>query len=230
MKVLITGARSGLGRYLSENFSDCFKLNRDSKFPDDEFDLIIHCAFNSTHYEYNDDIDYGYLDDNLFLTDRLTRIPHKKFIYISSIDVYNCVNPYSFCKKLAETIVKEQCTNWNVLRCSAFLGDYTRYNTFMKIYKEETPSVFLTADSKFNYILYSDVYDFINEDCDTGVYNFVSSDNILLKDISKFFNKDVSYGEYFYQIKQVDSDKTIQLLPQLSRTSLDTIKKYILGE
>ena len=143
MKVLITGARSGLGRYLSEKFVDCYTLNRDSKFPDDEFDLIIHCAFNSTHYEYNDDINYGYLDDNLFLTDRLTKIPHKKFIYISSIDVYNCVNPYSFCKKMAESIVSEQCTNWNVLRCSAFLGDYSRYNTFMKIYKEETPSVFL---------------------------------------------------------------------------------------
>ena len=33
---------------------------------------------------------------------------------------------------------------------------------------KEIPSVFLTANSEFNYVLYSDVYEFINEDCDTG--------------------------------------------------------------
>ena len=65
MRVLITGTNSGLGKYLSKKFANCYKLNRDSKFPVGEFDLIIHCAYNSTHYEYNDDISYGYFNDNL---------------------------------------------------------------------------------------------------------------------------------------------------------------------
>ena len=99
----------------------------------------------------------------------------------------------------------------------------------MKIYKEETPSVFLSADSEFNYILHSDVYDFINEGCDTEIYNFVSSDNILLKDVSKFFNKDVSYGDFCYKTKKVNNEKTVKSFPQLDRTSLDSVKKYVNG-
>tara|TARA_R110000737_G_C14392345_1_gene452564 strand:- start:58 stop:747 length:690 start_codon:yes stop_codon:yes gene_type:complete len=227
MRVLITGTNSGLGRYLSEKFIGCDKLSRDSEFPTDEFDLIIHCAFNSTHYEYVDDIDYNYINDNIFLTDRLTKLKHKKFIYISSIDVFTCLNPYSFLKKVSESIVKKNCDEYNILRCSALLGDYSKNNTFMKIYKEDTPSVFLSSDSEFNYILYSDVYDFIVKDIDTDIYNFTSSDNILLKDVSEFFNKKVSYGDFCYKTKQVDNKETIKLFSQLDKTSLDSIKEFV---
>ena len=97
----------------------------------------------------------------------------------------------------------------------------------MKIFKEDTPSVFLSSDSEFNYILYSDVYDFIVKDIDTDIYNFTSSDNILLKDVSEFFNKKVSYGDFCYKTKQVDNKETIKLFSQLDKTSLDSIKEFI---
>jgi hypothetical protein len=53
MRTLITGAKSGLGKYLSEQIkSDT--LNRSDELPDigEEYDLIIHCANNGNHYTW----------------------------------------------------------------------------------------------------------------------------------------------------------------------------------
>ena len=89
---LIAGHRSGLGKYLYDNLGG---IGFDRAISSSEFesvrskgvDVIIHCAFNSVR-EVNSKNLYSYLSDNVFLTKKLTKIPHKKFIYISSVDVY----------------------------------------------------------------------------------------------------------------------------------------------
>ena len=94
MKYIVTGISSGLGKYLYENIPNSIGIDRnnyhsviDKIKPKDK---IIHCAFNKT----NDVKDYyGYLEDNIFLTQRLSELGNK-LTYISSIDVYLQENLY----------------------------------------------------------------------------------------------------------------------------------------
>ena len=102
---LITGINSGLGKYLYESLSHSVGLNRSTNFETIkhiEYDTIIHCAFNKE----NNISDYKkYLDDNIFLTQRLKKLKYKKFVYISSVDVYQKTkNLYSHFKVFSETL------------------------------------------------------------------------------------------------------------------------------
>ena len=47
-KILITGTKSGLGKFLNDNLPGCFTVTREnSKVSKIDYDLIIHCAFNT---------------------------------------------------------------------------------------------------------------------------------------------------------------------------------------
>lgn len=87
---LITGASSGLGKYLHKNLGGA-PLTRQASNKKKErikkigVNVIIHCAFNS---DRNPKSVEQYFQDNVSLTEELTKIPHKKFIFISSVDVY----------------------------------------------------------------------------------------------------------------------------------------------
>ncbi len=72
-KFLITGIGSGLGKYLFNNLPNSLGLNRNNfnLVKDEDYDTIIHCAFNKE----NIITDYKkYLDDNIFLTQRLKKL------------------------------------------------------------------------------------------------------------------------------------------------------------
>ena len=89
-KILVTGVTSGLGKYIYENIPDCVGMTRENRHYvlKDEYDLIIHCAFSSERG--NDITDYfEYIDSNILLTNELVNTKHKKFVYISSVVVYD---------------------------------------------------------------------------------------------------------------------------------------------
>src|SRR4030043_2310459 len=92
MKILVTGNKSGLGKYLFENLNGIgwdknTSAKTRQKIIKKGVDIIIHCAFNSSR-EVTDDSVFSYIEDNIFLTKELASIPHKKFIFFSSVDVY----------------------------------------------------------------------------------------------------------------------------------------------
>ena len=69
MKILITGTNSGLGKYLSRQFDDVDNLDRSktaNDFSDIFYDIIIHSAAKVVHYNWEDKIPYGFLEDNIF--------------------------------------------------------------------------------------------------------------------------------------------------------------------
>lgn len=241
MKILISGTSSGLGKYLHENLGG-ISLNRE-KIQQNDAGIIIHCAFNS---EQNPtDIDQ-YFRDNVFLTEELTNIPHKKFIFISSVDVYpknsdihiedeildinKTDSLYAKTKILSEEVVKKNCPNFLILRCSALLGKDSRKNSLIKIIQDENPTLTLSSDSSFNYILHKDVSDFIKlaiEKDLQGIYNLVSSNNITLKQVANLVNKKVSFGEYKYNVGYIDNGKTTLATSLFEKTSEEVIKQFI---
>ena len=78
-KTLVTGIKSGLGKYIYENASNSVGLTRENRdnVIKGEYDLIIHCAF---HSDRGNDIDdyYDYINSNILLTNELVKLKQIK--------------------------------------------------------------------------------------------------------------------------------------------------------
>ncbi len=89
-KLLVTGAASGLGAAVHRALGGT-AMTRATPFAEVEggapYDAIIHCAFGSQKL-VTPATAHAYVDDNVLLTERLPRIPHRKFVFICSNDVY----------------------------------------------------------------------------------------------------------------------------------------------
>jgi nucleoside-diphosphate-sugar epimerase len=228
-KVLITGSQSGLGQFLSEKIKDCVMLTRLNKEEvlKDSVDVIIHCAFDSSRKIVDH---YKYVDDNILLTKDLTKIPHKKFVYISSLEVYQQKDSfYKFSKILAESIVTEKGCNPLILRCSSLLGTTMRSNTFNKLCSFRNSKVYgpylsLRENSEFNFIRHQDVFDsiisLINSDAE-GIIDCCSQTTITLKEVANQIGALPYYGPHIYKVPRRKGC--------IDKTSKEAIEAYLHG-
>jgi len=220
MKILITGTNRGLGKFLHKQFPNADTLTRDNhinEFKDKKYDLIIHCAASVTHLTWQDEIPYSFYYDNVFLTKKLVGIPHKKFVYISSIDQQK-ISPYGITKKISESIVKENANDYQIIRPTGLLGKEMKKNTFQKILHNET--IALTSNSIMNYVLYDDVLDVINSK-DSGIIILSANGSVTMKEVADIFNNDIKFGDIYFDIN-ADSYDSI-----LKNSSIDNINKYM---
>jgi hypothetical protein len=224
-KFLITGIGSGLGKYLYENIPNATGLNRNNfaEVKTQSYDTIIHCAFNKE----NDITDYKkYLDDNIFLTQRLKTLDYKKFVYISTIDVYqNFHNSYIQFKRFSESMLDGTDL---ILRCSMMLGDTMKPNHITKI-KNNIDTISLSEESTFNYILMDTLVEFFtNQDYQhyNGILDFVSNTEIKLKEVKEYFNSSTILGEYVYK-SNLDFCNPIFILDEkYNKSSFENLKQY----
>lgn len=245
---LITGSSSGLGKYLHDNLGGISLTRQTSKSEKEKIikdgtDIIIHCAFNSEHSPKNLDL---YFRDNVLLTEELTKIPHKKFIFISSVDVYpkdsskhaedeildadKAEDIYAKTKFLSENLVKRNCPNFLILRCTALLGKDSRENSLIKIIKSNHPTLALSNKSVFNYILHKEVLEFIKlaiKNDLQGIYNLASSENITLSQVTKILKKKVNFGNFIYNVGNIDNTKASSIYADLNKTTKEIILEFI---
>lgn len=228
-KILVTGTNSGLGKYIASQIN-CTVLTREDNESvlDKSYDTIIHCAFNSRK-NINDY--YDIVRDNIFLTKDLCKVPHNKFVFISSIDVYREEDSlYKISKLMAESIVNKMATNPLTLRCSAILGETMRKNNFRKIIEDVDPKLSLSGKSSFNYILQEDILNFLNiaiKKDYNGIVDFVSSTNITLQEISDLLEKKVNFGSYVYKTPELSSESLASVFPPAALTSKQNVKRYL---
>jgi nucleoside-diphosphate-sugar epimerase len=232
-RILVTGAGSGLGKYIASQI-DCVVLTRNNrqeiltKYKTKPFDLIIHCAFNSSK-ETTDY--YGLVEDNIFLTRNVSLIPHHKFIFLSSVDVYRDEKSlYKTSKLMAESIVQKLTTRPLVLRCGAILGNTMRKNSLRKIVEDEKPELSLSGESTFNYILQKDILSFIQASYRnnySGIIDLVSSGNISLNHIADILGKNVKFGNYIYKTPNLPNQELVEVFPTAALSSEDNIQRYL---
>ena len=177
--------------------------------------MIIHCAGNVEHSDWSN-VELGLFEDNVFLTRDLISIPHKKFVYISSIDEAKN-SPYGVTKRISEIIVKELCSEYLILRPSALLGKEMKRNTFQKIVSGE--NIALTKDTVMNYILYEDILKSV-EDGYTGTKVLRSNSDITIEEVVNIFDKKLEFGDIHYEVEYVKSDI------DTCKSSEDNIKIY----
>ncbi|MBL96650.1 MAG: hypothetical protein CMF52_02445 [Legionellales bacterium] len=249
-KFLITGSRSGLGKYLFNRFGG-FEWHRGT--PEETIreaeayasTVIIHCAFNSNLSLATENL-YQYISDNLLFTQRLVSIPHDKLIFVSTVDVYpkdgsthteeEIINPdevgniYGVTKLMSEAIVNDQCENPIILRCSALLGNDSRPNSLSRMLSEKSKKLTLTSDSSFNYLLHNDLGDFVDQAVRSdlsGIFNLVSTENVTLDKLSSDLDLTPEYGSYRYDVGDITNEKAVSIFKQIDRTSLEVVEHYL---
>lgn len=249
-KVLVSGAGSGLGRYIFESFGGVAWNRNISPKEKEEIkkygaDVVIHCAFNSDKNVTLDNL-YGYFNDNVSLTQELLAVPYDYFIYISTIDVYSRLatshneeeiikaddirGVYGITKLVSESIVRQMCRNFLILRCSALLGKYSRKNTLIRMFEDSNAKLTLSKDSEMNYVLHTDVADFIRVSIQKrlkGVFNVVSSENVELGEIAHLSSGKISFGEYRYTVGGIDNSKAAAHFNAFKKTSKQVIREFI---
>ena len=250
MNFLTTGNQSGLGRYVHETLGG-MGLARNTPKSEHEaikknsFDAIIHCAVNSTK-TFDPSSMYSYFQDNIFLTDELTSLKCKKFIYLSSVDVYckdselvsenktfnsdNLISIYAATKLASESTIQRRCKNHLILRSVSPLGKYSRKNTLIKMIEDNPCTVGLSASSVYNIVIYSDILNFIKHAIDKdlqGVFNLASSGNIILGEIAGILKKNIHFGKHHYNVGSIDNNKIASHFPVFRNNSKDNLIKYL---
>ena len=98
-RILITGTNGSLGSFLVNKYENPICITRENPLTDDIIsegvDTIIHCAFNSKLEELQK-VSKECYEDNVDLTYSLVKVPHRRFIYISSIQIPpRFITPYA---------------------------------------------------------------------------------------------------------------------------------------
>ena len=149
---LITGAGRGLGLAMHRHLGG-IPFTRGTPIEairrNAPYDLIVHCAVNTAKAVPVDDA-LGYVQDNVSLTGEMISIPHRRFVYISSVDVYRRTDQlglYASCKLISETMVMNAAHRPLIIRPTTLLGNSMRPNTIYRMLTEPAPKLYLAESS-----------------------------------------------------------------------------------
>jgi nucleoside-diphosphate-sugar epimerase len=247
---LVTGVRSGLGHAVYHALGGIGFVR--GMTPDDPairaaapFDAIIHCAVNAAK-SVSMSTAYGYMEDNLLLTQRLVDIPHRKFVFISTLAVYPSTGravsedddvdlmpltgPYAFTKLFSDLYVQKQATEPLILRTTSLLGPANRPHTVMRALTQRDCQLFLAPHSRYNFVLHEDIVDFIAAAMErriTGAFNTCSEGLVTLSRIVDQLGLSVHYGDYHYDIGPVDNRNAAAAHAAFGRPSWQTLNRFI---
>lgn len=250
MRILASGTSSGLGKSILQTLGGQAWVRgaaaeAKAAIKAKGADVIIHSAFNTGRVSSSAEL-YQYFSDNLLLTLELASIPHRKFIFISSVDVYpraaaTCVEDmlidpnaveglYGTSKLIAEAIVQKHCPNHLILRCSTLLGEFSRKNSLIRLIEDQPCRLTLSGDSRFNYVLHRDVIGFISSAVAndlTGVFNIASATSLTLSEVSQVLQKPVEFGNYTYLVGNISNAKAASAFPAFRKSSSEVVAEFL---
>ena len=207
---------SDLFHYLRYYFKKIIGINRKNydQYRGHQFDIIINADGNSNKYWANKNIlaDFVASTDSVYAT--LFDFPCKKYVYISSSDVYedhtgikttkesniiDTVNltPYGFHKYLSECIIKNFIKNYIILRCSMILGTNLKKGPVYDILHKSR--LFITQKSRFQVITTIALADILNfllaQNTTEQVFNVGGRGAVLFSRITKYIQQSVNFSK-----------------------------------
>lgn len=230
--VLISGSSSGLGAFLIYKFGyDAVPFDRIVGrprlcVPSDGYDLIVHAAFGVQAQQQSR---REYIDEQVSLANNLLRLPSKKHILISSIDVLN--NPddlsvYAMAKLEVEECFKSM-SNYLILRPGALIGYGMRANQILKIARGDDVDLTLTKSSTFSIVFYEDVFSATTSQLD-GVYALAASRMVTLEEIANKFHRSPRWGNYLYSTVSEPFDCPVYRNKELAfMDPIDRLSKFV---
>ena len=105
-KILITGTKSGLGKYLSSFIKGTTNIETQNELnlhKSSSFKIIIHCAGSNSH-RFKDFLKL--IKNNIILTYKLLRFRSDLFVFFSTVDIFSDkFNFFSLTKYISERII-----------------------------------------------------------------------------------------------------------------------------
>lgn len=215
--VLVTGAASGLGRYLHGALGGV-PFRRGDALPPGPWEAVVHCAANARRGAALEAL----RDDNVGLTERLLALPHARFVFVSTVEAAAPAGDYGRLKREAEEAVLARGKRPLVLRCGALLGPGMRPNALMRLLDGEPQT--LAGDSTFDWVLYEDVLAFLRAAMDRGlegIYNLVPSRAATLAEAARALGRTPAWGTFRYVTPPADGTAARAACPALARTALE---------
>jgi nucleoside-diphosphate-sugar epimerase len=240
-KILVSGASSGLGKFLFNKFN-AVRFNRKSNnkksLLETNWDLIIHCAFDSKTFDIKNF--EKYMKDNIANSLFLSSLKGRK-IFMSSTQVYESnklslrsERDYIDVKKLTlYPLTKYTCENFFkdtdiVLRLGSIIGEGMRKNTIYNILNTKLPKIYLNKNSKFSFVSYEEIYEIILlilSKKRRGIFNVLRNDFISLNKVAKKFNiSKIKYGKHTFNATIADNDKILKIKNLKNKSSLEILK------
>ena len=208
-KILITGTKSGLGKYLSTFIKGSTKIENQNELnlhKPGSFKIIIHCAGSNSH-RFKDFIKL--IKNNIILTYKLLRFRSDLFVFFSTVDISSSkFNFYSITKYISERIIIFFHSNFLIYRCSAMLGIHMRNNHVNQILSLKNEKLNLSQESEFRYITHQAIFEQILEHINLnkkGIFTLTSKNPKSLKFFCDHYaNNKIRFGEYLYKTKISD--------------------------
>ena len=243
-RILVTGTGSGLGQALLEQLGTSGLTRADDPAALREstpYDAIVHCAFDHSPKD-----DAEKIEANLNLFEAVRSIPCRRFVYISSIDVYpkgkgpklenQQVLPaptddsYRTIKLACEARLENSDENNLILRPTALLGKTARPNSLIRMLQDPNCSLSLAPDSRFNYVTHHQLGAFILRalhDGLSGVYNIATTGSLRLREVAEILATCPQYGKFHYDVGDIDNRKARSVLPELARSTRDIVEEFM---
>jgi dTDP-4-dehydrorhamnose reductase len=234
-RILVTGSRSGFGNFVCSQLRATGLTRENSSAVLSEnsvhgFDTIIHCA--------ND-------DKSGLLLEALLKLPHKRFVFLSSCDVYpddgtqhseadvldskNARNAYSEEKIITDLRVLRSANNPICIRTVSLLGPGHCGDNLKRLLNEEVPALTLAKDSTWNFVTYEELFEAIQSLLSStfvGPINFCRSKSVAIIEVASFLKKDPSYGGFSYHVGQIDNRLAAAAFPNLKQSSLEAFQNW----
>jgi nucleoside-diphosphate-sugar epimerase len=167
----------------------------------------------------------------------------KKYILISSIDVYNDVSnpaknseaeqvdpsrlsPYGFHKYLCELLVMRYCSDWLILRLGGMVGEGLKKNAIFDILT--SGNLFVHPHSRYQYMNASDVANALwaLKDSRNEVFNVCGKGAVVLEEVAARLGVSLDQRAYFNaeEVYDINIDKVLKLVP--IRPSIDAVTGF----
>jgi nucleoside-diphosphate-sugar epimerase len=217
-----------------------------SKYKNQKFDFFINANGNSKRFWALRNIYQDFEASTISVYKTIFDFNFKKYIYISSVDVYpspskpsravedsvintSKQNAYGFHKYISELIVKKHISDWIILRPSSILGTNLKKGPLYDILNSNP--IFVNLNSKIQFITAKAIAEIIETLLDKSVtgeiYNVGGVGAFEFSKIQKYYTQRVRVSnEARKQAYNMDVSKLKQLYPRL-KTSEEYLKQFI---
>lgn len=220
------------------------RQNIDS-FRGKECDIVINANGNSKKFIANEDPIREFNESVLSVRESLENIKYKKYIYLSSCDVYeDCSSPtltkeetcidiknqstYGFHKYLAEQCVQHVAENWIIFRMGGFVGEGLKKNAIYDILNGGP--LWLSPDSELQFIHTDEaahiIVELASSEITREIYNLCGNGVVKLRDVMDQLNVNIEVKENSQIVKYEACIDKLSERSAISNTT-DTVLKFV---
>ncbi|WP_373480596.1 NAD-dependent epimerase/dehydratase family protein [Geminocystis sp.] len=253
-KIIILGGEGFVGsaytRYCQKNNLDYVVINR-ANYKDNigrKCDLLINANGNSKKFLAKDNPLLEFDASVRSVRQSLIDFPTKKYIFLSSCDVYpnysnpeltkedglidiSTQSPYGFHKYLAEQCVRHSHSDWLIFRMGGFVGEGMKKNAIFDILKGE--KLWLHPESQLQYI-HTDVatkmvMNIIKQGYTQNIFNLCGNGLIKLQEIIDLTKRNIEVNleipPVYYEVS-IDKIQSVVNIPSTRETVINFVNSF----